>query len=90
MKMRTGDRVGGVAQSPTKILVIGGSYAGVAATVTLLDLCHGRTSMKGVSPADKDAKVHYEITLVDERDGFCKPGPSSITPPVQLTAPQTT
>lgn len=58
----------------TKILVVGGSYAGLSATVNLLDLGnHLRPRM--VYPSYKhtiDApRTPVEITLVDERDGFC-------------------
>lgn len=60
------------APRPTKVLVIGGSYGGLAATVTLLDLCRGRTSMGTVPEAGLNSKMSVEIKLVDERDGFCE------------------
>ncbi|EEH21507.1 hypothetical protein PABG_03724 [Paracoccidioides brasiliensis Pb03] len=59
---------------PQQILVIGGSYSGLAATVNLLDLCQGRncrfagglTSESG----DVKKKVNVQVTIVDERDGY--------------------
>jgi hypothetical protein len=58
-----------------KVLVIGGSYAGLAATITLLDLCRGRTSTGSIPPDGIDSKLKtpVQIKLVDERDGFCIP-----------------
>ncbi|PMD42005.1 FAD/NAD(P)-binding domain-containing protein [Hyaloscypha variabilis F] len=65
--------MGGGEHPPTKILIIGGSYAGLAATTTLLDLSRGLTSTGTLpSPTTTDAhpKLPISITLVDERDGF--------------------
>jgi hypothetical protein len=65
--------MGGGEHPPTKVLVIGGSYAGLAATTTLLDLCRGKMSTGSISPDGLDTKsrLPINITLVDERDGFC-------------------
>jgi hypothetical protein len=63
-----------ILQSVPRILVIGGSYSGLAATVNLIDLCDGKqprftsTSTDVVSPK---TKLPIKITIVDERDGYC-------------------
>lgn len=68
-----------IRKVPFKVLVIGGSYAGLAATVNLLDLCHGRPPRfnRDVLPdvAATGQKVPLQITIVDERDGYCMCGP---------------
>lgn len=58
---------------PFKVLVVGGSYAGLAATLNLLDLCHGRKCRFNLDEADNGPgkKVPVQITIVDERDGYC-------------------
>ena len=46
---------------PYKVLVAGCSYSGLAASINLLEQC------------DKiDDPISVEVTIVDERDGFCK------------------
>ncbi|KAF4621872.1 hypothetical protein G7Y89_g14473 [Cudoniella acicularis] len=69
---------------PTKILIIGASYAGLAAGLNLLDLCQGRSarfssrdssSSSSSSVAEKQdgtlgVKSEVLIKIVDERDGF--------------------
>lgn len=66
---------------PYRVLVVGASYAGLAFTVNLLDLCHGlpcRFATGGAdAPAVKDRQVPVDITIADERDGYCK---SSLQP----------
>ncbi|KAL2886575.1 hypothetical protein HOO65_060405 [Ceratocystis lukuohia] len=57
----------------TRVLVVGGSYAGLSATVNLLDLASGLQPRIGHSeykhhPEAKTLPI--EITIVDERDGF--------------------
>jgi hypothetical protein len=66
--------MGGGEHRPAKVLVIGGSYAGLAATITLLDLCRGKTSTGSVLPEEVDSKFQtpVQIKLIDERDGFCE------------------
>ena len=44
-----------------KVLVAGCSYAGLAASIHLLDECDTLSS-----------PVSVDITIVDERDGFCE------------------
>ncbi|KIW64819.1 hypothetical protein PV04_09726 [Phialophora macrospora] len=57
---------------PFKVLVVGGSYAGLSTALNLLDLCNGRSARtQMVSPTTgQPVKVPVEITMVDERDGF--------------------
>jgi len=58
--------------SPFKVLVLGGSYAGLGAALNLLDLCEGRSPRFASQPADtsKFSKIPVKITLVDEKDGY--------------------
>jgi hypothetical protein len=49
------------SQKPFKILVAGGCYAGLTAVVTIVEKCDN-----AVPP------IPVNITIVDERDGFCK------------------
>ncbi|KAF2093589.1 FAD/NAD(P)-binding domain-containing protein [Rhizodiscina lignyota] len=61
------------ASPRTKILVVGGSYGGLSASLNLLDLCHGKNARSSpVKPPDQTdkPKLPVEITIVDERDGF--------------------
>lgn len=68
----TGDRSpASAALRPFRVLVLGGSYGGLAAALDLLDLCAGRKSRSGAEPV-VGREVPIEITLVDERDGFCE------------------
>ncbi|KAH7036314.1 pyridine nucleotide-disulfide oxidoreductase AMID-like protein [Macrophomina phaseolina] len=60
----------GARQQPFKILVIGGSYAGLASSLNLLDLCHGKPARFLPDTPAPAKKIPVEITLVDERDGF--------------------
>ncbi|KAJ5329418.1 hypothetical protein N7452_009808 [Penicillium brevicompactum] len=57
---------------PFKVLIVGGSYAGLAATLNLVDLCQGRKCRFNLDEADKapEHKVPVQITIVDERDGY--------------------
>lgn len=70
-------------RAPFQVLVIGGCYAGLAATLNLLDLCHGKQcrfdaykAAAGGSPSEEEEakrqRVPVQVTVVDERDGFCK------------------
>jgi hypothetical protein len=57
-----------------KVLVVGTSYGGVATAVNLLDLADRLTPRQASEPythhPDSPA-VRFEITIVDERDGYC-------------------
>ncbi|KAI5303667.1 MCM DNA helicase complex subunit mcm6 [Ascosphaera pollenicola] len=62
-----------ISAAPAKVLVVGGSYAGLAATVNLLDLCDGlppRFAYEKDPQVDEEKKASVEVTIVDERDGF--------------------
>lgn len=65
--------------APVRILVIGGSYGGLATALNLSDLCAGRNAR--FHPGDEPPKSRYaisvEIKIVDERDGYCEVGPNS-------------
>lgn len=58
---------------PFKVLIVGGSYAGLAATLNLVDLCQGRKCRFNLEKNDMapEHKVPVQITIVDERDGYC-------------------
>ena len=61
--------------SPVKVLVVGGSYGGLAAALNLLDLCKGKQGRcsRDVEAADGlRVNVPIQIKFVDERDGYCK------------------
>jgi len=58
-----------------RVLIAGGSYAGISAAVNLLDLCHGKAARLAPDkvPSEKAQQgVPVQITIVDERDGYCK------------------
>lgn len=59
-------------QRPFKVLILGGSYAGLSAALDLIDLTEGRAARRG----ENDVPTHggnipVDITIVDERDGYC-------------------
>jgi hypothetical protein len=60
--------------SSHRILVIGCAYGGISAVVNLLDLSRGqgRDTVYPVSDLkDKKSRNGVEITVIDERDGYC-------------------
>ncbi|GAM33584.1 hypothetical protein TCE0_011r00590 [Talaromyces pinophilus] len=61
-----------IAQKATRVLVAGGSYAGLSVTLNLLDLCNGLSPrFSGTNtPVDRSQQSPIEVTIVDERDGF--------------------
>ncbi|CAD0098888.1 unnamed protein product [Aureobasidium mustum] len=64
-----------IPQAIPRVLVIGGSYAGLAATVNLVDLCNGKQPrFTAASPEEGSlkTKLPVDITIVDERDGYCE------------------
>lgn len=64
-----------VLHAVPRVLVIGGSYAGLAATVNLIDLCDGkqpRFSSTSTEERTPNIKLPVDITIVDERDGYCR------------------
>lgn len=61
---------------PFKVLVIGGSYGGLSAALNIQDLCCGRAPRCGEPPKEGEPPLEHfqvavDITIVDERDGFC-------------------
>jgi hypothetical protein len=57
-----------------RVLVIGGSYGGLAAALALVDLSHGHIARFSSNP-DTKAPTHripIQITVVDKRDGYCR------------------
>lgn len=60
---------------PFKVFIVGISYAGVSTALNLLDLSIGKTPRLAHTPYEHhpDFKnVPVEITIADERDGFCR------------------
>lgn len=58
-----------------KVLVAGGSYAGLSVAVNLLDLHNDVSPRMNLEPLvfDQDwPQIKFEVTIIDERDGFCK------------------
>ncbi|OQE30962.1 hypothetical protein PENFLA_c002G00599 [Penicillium flavigenum] len=59
-------------QPPFKVLIVGGSYSGLAATLNLIDLCHGRKCRFNLDENEKGPghTIPVQVTIVDERDGY--------------------
>lgn len=59
----------------TRVLVVGGAYGGLSVALNLQDLCRGIPPRCGEKPADDEqvdvAQFALDITIVDERDGYC-------------------
>jgi hypothetical protein len=61
-----------------RVLVLGGSYAGLSAALNLYDLCLNKDARCGTKREDlqdspcPERTFVPDITIVDERDGFCK------------------
>jgi len=56
-----------------RVLIAGGSYGGLATALNLLDLGDGLSPRMAYEPVEHHPdvpKVDYDITIVDERDGF--------------------
>lgn len=56
-----------------RVLVIGGSYGGLAAALSLIDLSQARVPRFTSNPDVKPPKytIPIKITVVDKRDGYC-------------------
>lgn len=56
-----------------RVLIIGGSYGGLATALTLADLARGQTARFNYNPEAKapSTGIPLQITVVDERDGYC-------------------
>lgn len=67
---------------PFKVFVAGTSYAGMSTALNLLDLSKGESPRLAHAPYEHHpdfSNVPVEITIADERDGFCKePGPNQL------------
>ncbi|KAL0254449.1 hypothetical protein SLS55_009924 [Diplodia seriata] len=57
-------------RNPYKVLVVGGSYAGLSASLNLFDLCHAKPPRFLPDTPAPTQKIPVDITVVDERDGF--------------------
>ncbi|KAL4999356.1 hypothetical protein BDV10DRAFT_184513 [Aspergillus recurvatus] len=57
---------------PFKVLILGGSYAGLAAALNLVDLCHGRRHRFSITEGDNGTgkRIPVQVTIVDPRDGY--------------------
>jgi hypothetical protein len=58
-----------------RVLIAGGSYAGLSTALNLLDLGDGMSPRMAQEPYIHHPdlpKIDFEITIVDERDGYCK------------------
>jgi hypothetical protein len=58
-----------------RVFIAGGSYAGLSAAVNLLDLGDGlspRMAHERYQHHPRVPKVNFQITIADERDGYCK------------------
>lgn len=67
---------------PIKVFIAGGCYAGLSAALNLLDLSSGLNPRMSAEtyPHHKDHKnLPLEITIADERDGYCN---SSLDSPI--------
>ncbi|RAH73225.1 putative pyridine nucleotide-disulfide oxidoreductase AMID-like [Aspergillus aculeatinus CBS 121060] len=55
-----------------RVLIVGGSYGGLASAMTLIDLCRGRLARFNFTPNAQPPqhRIPIQITLVDERDGY--------------------
>ena len=73
---------------PFRVLVVGGSYAGLAAALNLQDLCSGLSPRCGPPVGDGDAaepqRFDIDITIVDERDGYCMSHSNKLSAPTFL------
>lgn len=63
------------ASAPSvKVLIAGGSYAGLSTTLNLFDLGQGhcpRSAQEKYTHHMNVPLVNFDITIVDKRDGFC-------------------
>jgi len=71
--------MGSIVPDPSlHVLVLGGCYAGLAATLNLLDFCAGKPPRCGPPPAADGGPPFLQpipgvrVTIVDERDGYCQ------------------
>lgn len=74
-------------QPPFRVLIVGGSYSGLAATLNLVDLCHGRKCRFNQDENDQGpgTTIPVQVTIVDERDGYCMWNPHVTSEKMALT-----
>lgn len=58
-------------EEPVRLLVLGGSYGGMAAALNFADLCAEKSSRFTLANVRPGHKIPVDITIVDERDGYC-------------------
>lgn len=61
--------------NPHRVLIVGCAYGGISAVVNLLDLAQGKprdTVYPTPNMSGKKSKQGVEITVIDERDGYCR------------------
>lgn len=61
--------------SPVRVLIAGGAYAGLTAAINLVDLGQGLQPRQAEEPYTHHPDlptVDFEVTVIDERDGFGK------------------
>jgi hypothetical protein len=67
-----------LGKTPTqKVLVVGCAYGGITAVCNLLDLERGQARQSvypGAEFGGRRSKSGLEITVIDERDGYCESG----------------
>jgi hypothetical protein len=60
--------------SPHRVLIVGCAYGGISSLVNLIDLAQGKTRDTVYPVSDttgRKTKNGVEITVIDERDGYC-------------------
>lgn len=62
--------------APHRVLVVGCAYGGISAVVNLLDCAKGKGMRDNYIPdtvdfKNKKSKQGVEVTVLDERDGYC-------------------
>jgi hypothetical protein len=69
------DAIGGMSlSSPHRVLVVGCAYGGIAAIVNLLELNNGKARQPiypGPDFKGTKSRRGIEVTVIDERDGYC-------------------
>lgn len=59
--------------APYRVLVIGGAYAGLSAALSICDMAAGRPARTSGEPIKAKTPLAngVDVTIVDERDGYC-------------------
>lgn len=76
--------IGTEISRPFRVLIAGGSYGGLTTAIHLLDHCSGakaKAAAASIAASENESTqptqsvpnpVRVDVTIVDERDGFCK------------------